>query len=314
MVFKLKTKQKLILSLFFIFLLIGLTNFVKISYSTELGDISEVIQDTYAHSGDPDNPQDNLARIATGRSVSYRHAYLEFNTSTVPVQDVPFVYIKLYGEFHSTKASADYVNFRIYTINEEWNENTLTWNNAVNVDKTLVDILNITVLADLNFDWYYLNITDSFETEYGESFNDFYGYMIYFEPTEGDTVCYFDWYSKDNENYDGVYIYYSETSLDCFGNPYSEDEGDSETYMGDTNLTTTQFNDFMFLFLFLIIPPMILGIYAREIFGIAFVGGLGLMAAIGKVAGIVDLWFLLLIFIVIAIFLFAQLKRGIFGF
>jgi len=81
-----------------------------------------------------------------------------------------------------------------------------------------------------------------------------------------------------------------------------------------TDIDTTVTTDFMFLFIFIVIPSMFLAVILKSV-GlpiIGFLSGLTIMSAIGNTVGIVDLWFLFVMVLVVILLILAMMKRGIY--
>ena len=84
--------------------------------------------------------------------------------------------------------------------------------------------------------------------------------------------------------------------------------------VSETDIDTTVTTDFMFLFIFIVIPSMFLAVILNSV-GlpvIGFLSGLTIMSAIGNTVGIVDLWFLFVMVLVVILLILAMLKRGLY--
>lgn len=81
-----------------------------------------------------------------------------------------------------------------------------------------------------------------------------------------------------------------------------------------TDLDSTVTSDFMFLFIFIVIPSMFLAVILKSV-GIPVIGflaGLTIMSSIGNIVGIINVWFLFVMVLVCALLILAMLKKGMY--
>ena len=79
-------------------------------------------------------------------------------------------------------------------------------------------------------------------------------------------------------------------------------------------ISPTETSNFMFLFIFIVIPSMFLSVILKRV-GIPIIGflsGLTIMSAIGRAVGIIDLWFLFVMVLVCILIILSMMKRGIY--
>lgn len=301
-------KNKLLLSLIFLVMGVSVLLPVSVVEGVEMGDVCDVIQDSFTTSLLPDTNYGATAYWWSGYTYTpqgYMVGHVDVNTTQCPVQTVPFVYLKLYGYFAQYEQDGyDWCEVDVYVITEAWNETgaegNLTYNNQPT--KTKVDTLNITTWTDDSYQWTYFNVTDSWDEYYGLGFTGFHGYALYFRThdQDGDNISWFNVraYDYDVGQFAGS-IYYSSVALDYDGSAFSGGSGSGTSDVVLGSMDYSEFIDYMILFMLIFVPALLLA----GISGMAgFASGLCLGSVLGISAGILPAYATLIVGIVLVVF------------
>lgn len=272
-----KNTKTLTFSLFLIIAsLVVFTSDVKAVYYGEFG---EPIKDTFVSSNLPSNNFGTQVSLHTGYNIGYKRIFVEWNTTDAELGD--YVYMAFDGKFEQSIAYANYVNFYLYEIDEDWNETEITWSDQPDLRERF-DTINATVHANSAEFILYLDITDSWNDFVGSSFADYYGYCVIMEKISD--YSYFECDSR--EGVSSPYLYFSQFELDSDGNPI----GTGSTSTSDTS---EEMIDFIKVFLFVGAPALMGGSATRSIQGFLFGACVGIGA--GVMAGFIPYWFLFLL-------------------
>jgi len=303
--------QAFIISLFFVLISLSSIVFINSVNGLMYGDYltgEDILNDSFIFSYEPDTTHDQF-HAQTGRNSGYRKSLVEFNTTGI-TESSAYVYLKVYGQFHQTSGYQTYCDFYLYRIEESWDESTVTWNTQPSISGS-VGWTNVTCWGDLTYDWVYLNITDDWNNLIGESFTDFYGYMVYFDAV-ATSYSYFDYHIREGSPSEAPIIYYSQWSLDSTGEPYTGEEEDEGGVIDGDFLA----NWFIYA-VFLLVIPISITVYVGGnvnpnpmLMLITFLGAETLMSAISLSIGLVDLWFILVIIIVDVLVILGLMKSG----
>lgn len=293
-----KTNNKLIIPIFFILVFSLLINS---SYSIYYGDGGESIKDATAISSNPDSNNGNNIECFTGYNTGYRRPYIEFNSTNGDFGD--YVYIVLYGNFQQFyQFGYRYADFKLYEVDEDWNETDLTWNNKPSLRPSF-DTINVTVHPDTSDFYLYLDITDSWNDFVSTSFADYYGYAIIME--KYNDYAYFVFDSLQGTN--APYLFFSQIELNTDGEPIGTTDDSESDILGTTIL------DFMLYGFFFVAIPVGIAVYIGSILNptlglTTFLGAETLMGAICLKIGFIDIWFMLVLIIIDILIIIVMIK------
>lgn len=290
-------KLNLIPSLFFalIFLMLAVSSVDAVYY----GEMGVSTKDTLAFSAFPDTNYGSQVEMSTGYNTGYRRFFVEFN-ATGATETVDYVYMRFYGRFEQTIAYENYVDFNVYTVDADWNNTDLTWNNMPSLTK--IDEINVTVHANSAEFYLFLDITDAWNDFVGTSFTDYYGFCVIMEKVSD--YSYFIASTVDClVPVEYPVIYYSAFELDTDGDPVGSGSSSSSAYDYVEDMT-----NFAMVFFVLGIPSFVLFVVSKSPMGMMV--GLVLGAGAGYTAGLVEFWLMLLIAVaMIALFLVSWRAR-----
>jgi len=246
--------------------------------------------------------------LSIGYANGFRYGWVNWNLTELldmwENPDIPtnYIYVNVSVRLLTGGGSLWGMNMGLARITESWDESTITHNNrpAVSSTVTTTYLDYATYYHASDYSQAYFDVSDNLNYYLAINGTGFYGYRFY--GSNGTQVAHI---ATHESGYQEAQIIFS--SVDLIGEAEEEDVGEV------IGITHNQFNDMMFYFLFLLVPSLFLAMMLRQIAGIAFCSGLGLMSAIGYSVGIIPIWFLLVIFVVLVVILFALFKKGLIG-